>query len=89
MIDDGVVPEAYVIRMNGILLGGGLSEDDIKQAFANLENQLQALHGALASEQNKTAELERKLTNSPGGDGGSQGLIGAILKSANDANFAQ
>lgn len=64
-----------VIRMSGRILGGAPSQDDIKQAFNNMAAQLKHLHSALAGEQSKTAELERRLSKGGPGDANVCGLI--------------
>lgn len=57
-----------------------MSQEDIRQAFSNMEARMQEVQAALVGEQDKTANLERKFRNEGSGTTDTTGLIGAIRK---------
>lgn len=67
-----------VLAITAELKGGSLGQDEIRQAFANMEARMQEMHSALLGEQAKTADLEKKLKEGRGAGSEARGLFGAI-----------
>lgn len=57
-----------------------MSQEDIRQAFTNMEARMQDMSSVLVREQAKTADLENKPTRGFGGGSEATFLFGAIRK---------